>query len=175
MKKGASVILTAMLIGFFVACRDQEKVLIGTWTTSSYVSPAELAKLAKESLPEGVSAEGSASGSKTYHVDYKYNEEGEFNFRLNRGGEERVLRFFVREAGIWKIQGDVLVETSEDSSMTPIDDFTKEAVEKIPTLKAVISPAKGKTTSYTLKNISDSKILLEEKESGETIILQRTG
>jgi methyl coenzyme M reductase subunit C-like uncharacterized protein (methanogenesis marker protein 7) len=117
--------------------------------------------------------EMSVAGSTTYHVGYKYNQEGEVTLRLRKGEEERALRFFVRDAGVWKIHGDVLVETSEDSSVTPLDDLTKRAVENVPELKAMISPIKGETTSYELKEISESKILLEEKESGSTIILQR--
>jgi hypothetical protein len=175
MKKSASVILTAILISFLGSCRDQEEFLIGTWLMSSYLSPAEAAKQSEGSIPEGMSMEMSVSGSTTYHVGYKYNEEGEITIRLNKGGEERALRFYVRDAGVWKIHGDVLVETSEDSSVTPLDDLTKEAMENAPAFKAMVSPIKGETTSYKLKNVSDSKILLEEKESGLTIVLQRKG
>lgn len=178
MKKNASVVLAATLISFLASCfllkKSPEKILIGTWNDSIYVSPAEAAKKAEGPIPEGMSLEISASGSVTYHNGYRYNGDGEVTLRLRKGEEERALRFYMRETGVWKIHnGDVLVETSEDSSVTPLDNLTKEAVENVPELKAMVSPVKGETTSYKIKEISDSNILLEEKESGLTIVLKR--
>ncbi|HKO35408.1 MAG TPA: hypothetical protein VJV21_02940 [Pyrinomonadaceae bacterium] len=150
-----------------------ETPLVGTWSVSAYISPAEVAKKSEEPLPEGMSLEMSLSGSANYHIGDKYNQEGEITLRIRRGEEEAPLRFYVREAGVWKIHNDVLVETVEDSSITPLDDRTKEFLEAVPQFKPMMSPVKGETTSYKLKKVSDSKILLEEQEFGSTIVLQR--
>lgn len=174
MKLSARMILMATLISLSVACaKSPEKVLIGTWTFSSYISPAEMAKKSDDPIPEGVSVEASVTGTTTYHVGYKYNEEGETTLRIRSGGRELALRFYVREAGVWAIHGDVLVETSGDSTITALDETTKQFLESSPEFKAIISPVKGESTSYQLRDVSTSKIILEEKESAITIVLQR--
>jgi hypothetical protein len=177
MKKGAYLILIASVISLSGGCsffkKGADKVLIGTWAVSSYVSPAEAAKKAEEPISEGISMEMSMAGSTTYHVGKKYNQDGEVTLRLRKGGEEKALRFYVREAGTWEIQGDVLVETAGDFSVTPIDEMTKAILEAAPEFKSMITPVKGESTSYKLKEVSDSKIILEEKEYGTTVILQR--
>lgn len=177
MKKGAHLILIASVISFLGGCsllkKAPDKVLIGTWTFSFYISPAEAAKKSEEPIPEGISMEMSMAGSTTYHVGKKYNEDAEVTLRLRKGGEEKALRFYLREAGTWEIQGDVLVETTGDFSITPMDEMTKAILEAAPEFKSIITPVKGESTSYKLKDVSDSKIILEEKEYGTTVILQR--
>lgn len=177
MKKRSSMIMLATLISFLGGCpifkKDTGKILIGTWSNSSYVSPAEAAKMSEGPIPEGASMEMSMTGNVTFHVGNKYNEDGEITLRLRRGDREAAFRFFVRDAGDWKIHDDVLVQTSVDSSMTALDQTTKEFIEANPELKAIVAPVKGESTSYKLKEISDSKVLLEEKEFGFTVIMQR--
>jgi hypothetical protein len=174
MKKNVYILLVAAVISFSGTCsKNTGKALIGTWNFSSHVSPSQAAKLSDEPMPEGASMEMTMSGSTTYHVGSKFNEEGEFTLRIRRGAEEKALRFYVREAGTWEIHGDVLVETAVDSSITAFDDTTKEFLEAVPQIKTMLSPVKGDSTSYKLEKISDSKIILEEKEFGVTIELQR--
>lgn len=177
MKKSAYLILIVSVIIFSGGCsffkKSPDKVLIGTWTFSFYISPAEAAKRAEQPISEGISMEMSTAGSTTYHDGKKYNEEAEVTLRLRKGGEEKTMRFYMREAGVWEIHNDVLVETTGDFSLTPMDEMTKAILEAAPEFESVITPVKGESISYKLKEVSDSKILLEEKESGTAIILQR--
>jgi hypothetical protein len=177
MKKGAYLILIASLISFSGSCsflkKSPDKVLIGTWTFSFHMSPAEAAKKSGEPIPEGISMEMSMAGSATYHDGKKYNEEAEVTLRLRKGGEEKAIRVYLREAGTWEIHDDVLVETTVDFSVTPMDEMTKAILESAPEFKSIITPVKGESTSYKLKEVSDSKFILEEKEYGTTVILQR--
>jgi hypothetical protein len=174
MKKTASIILVATLLSLLGACGEKpEKVLIGAWTYSLYVSPAEAAKKSKESIPAGMSMEMSATGSTTYHVGGKYNDDADMTLRLRRDDKEVSLKFNLREAGVWEIHDNVLVETAGDSSVVALDEFTQEFLKETPQFKELISSIKGESTSFQLKEVSNSKIILEEKDSKETIVLQR--
>jgi hypothetical protein len=155
--------------------KNPDNVLIGSWTTSSYISPAEAAKLSETPPPPGVSLELWMNGSATYHVGGKCDGEGEITFRIRGGDRGQSFKFYLRSACVWKIHGDILVETTEDYSMTPMDDVTRAFVEADPQFKAIMEPVKGESTSYKLKEVSDSKILLEDQELGFTTILRRKG
>lgn len=130
--------------------------LIGSWEVSSYISPAETAKMINEPLPQGLTLEMTLAGSTTYHIGGKYNSDGQITVRLKNSGQEVPLNFLVRDAGTWAIHGDTLVETSTNSVVTPMDQITKNVVKESPELQTMITPVSGESASSKVVHITET-------------------
>lgn len=143
---------------------DQQAMLMGSWQYSLYVPPAEAAKLSEEPLPEGASMELTATGTQTFHRGGKYNVDLKYTLRLKQGTQELPLRFSVRDAGTWEIHDNVLVETSSDSVVVPLDDITKRVVAEAPELKTMLTPITGESESVKIVHLSDSSAEFEMME-----------
>ena len=136
-----------------------ENMLIGSWESSIYISPGKMAKMSNEPMNKGDSMEMTASCSQTYHVGGKYNGDGEFTIRLRQGEQEIRLSFLVRDAGTWKMHDNILVETTENAVVTPMDEITKRVVKQIPELQTIvtmITPIRGESMSSKIIHISET-------------------
>ena len=134
---------------------SHEKMLIGSWEVSVYFSPAEIAKMLGGSLPQNLSIEVTGSGSHTYHAGGKCDSDGHFTLRLNLEGQELPLNFLVRHAGTWEVHDNILVETTIDSVITPMDPITMNVVKVSPEYQSMVSPVSGESMSVKIIHISE--------------------
>jgi len=148
------------LITALSACSETSKtnMLIGTWSTSLYVSSEEAAKMSEEAFPPGMSMELTMNGTGTYHQGGKSNAVAEYTIRIKANDQELPLRFMVRQAGTWELHGDTLVETSIDSVVIPLDNLTRNVVSKSPEFQAMITPVKGEAVSIKIEHISKTLV-----------------
>ena len=157
MKKNLLIIV--VLIQFLLACdaTSKREMLIGTWVDSISISAQDAAKLFDDPLPSGVTIELSGNGTTTYHHGNKYNSYGEATIRIKyEEGEEYPLRIMLIDAGTWELHGDILVETSTDSKVIPIDEDTRSFINEDPDMLDIFSPLKGDTTSVKINYITPS-------------------
>jgi len=165
-----------MIFVLLVGCEQghPEKLLIRTWEASGFIPSHEMARLSKDPLPDGASMEMTYAGIQTYHLGNKYDGEATITLRMRNDDQEIALRFHMKDAGTWKLHGDTLVETSEDSVVTPLDDRTKTLISNMPELKASFTPVKGESTSSIIKHMSASTVELElQNPKGLNITLQK--
>lgn len=132
-----------------------EKMLIGSWEVSVYISPAEIAQMLGESLPQNLSIALTGSGSHTYHVGGKCNTDGQVTLRLNLEGQELPLNFLVRHAGTWEIHDNIIVETNINSVVIPNDPITMNVVNVSPEYQSMFTPGSGDSTSMKIIHISE--------------------
>ncbi len=132
-----------------------EKMLIGSWDVSVYFSPAEIAQVLGGSLPQNLSIELTGSGSQTYHAGGKCNSDGQFTLRLNLEGQELPLNFLVRHAGTWEIHDNILVETTINSVVIPMDPITMNVVKVSPEYQSMVAPVSGESMSVKIIHISE--------------------
>lgn len=144
---------------------SEEDKLIGTWESSVFITSADAAKMSEDPLPEGASMEITISSSETFHIGGKYNGHGKFTIRAKQGSNEMPFNFMVKDAGTWKIHDGVLVQTSSDSLVTPLDEFTKKMVTQSPEIGAAFTPVSGESVSLKLNNMSDTTIEVEMMET----------
>jgi len=141
-----------------------ENLLVGSWEASLYISSVDAAKMSEEPMPQGFSVEMTMSGSQTYHVGGKYNGDGKFTIRLKQGEQEIPLRFLVRDAGTWELHEDILVETTGDSIVTPMDEVTRKVVKQSPEFQTMVAPISGESTSLKVVHISETAAEFEMME-----------
>ena len=159
-----NLLIIIVLIQFLLACdaTSKSEMLIGTWVESLFISAQDAAKLFDDPLPPGVTIELTGNGTTTYHHGNKYNSYGEATIRIkNEEGEEFPLRIKLIDAGTWELHGDVLVETTTDSIVIPIDEFTRSVINEDPEMLDVFSPVKGDTTSAKINYITPSMVDME--------------
>ncbi|MBN2396063.1 MAG: hypothetical protein JXC36_06340 [Candidatus Atribacteria bacterium] len=146
----------AIFVMFCSGCSQSNigDMLLGTWDVSLYLSPSQVAKISEDSFPNDLSIEMTMSGTQTYHLGGKYDGTVEFTIRLKFEEEEIPLRFLAKETGSWEIHGNVLVETTANSVITPLDDLTRKVVKKSPEFQTMVTPIAGESQSTKIIHIS---------------------
>lgn len=158
--------LLALFVSLCCGCsKSIEEMLIGSWDFSIYFSASDVEKMSGESFPDGFSIEITAVGNQTYHVGGKYDGTGEFTVRMTVDGQEYPLKFFIKDAGSWEIHDDVLVETTGDSIVTPMNEGTEQVVKEIPILQAMLTPVSGESQSTKILHISETLVEFQMLES----------
>lgn len=143
-----------------------ENEILGTWDVSVFWSNEDFVKFSKEPMPDGVEMEMTAKGTVVYHRGGKYNAEGKMTIRLRTPEGEISFRFYTKEAGEWELHasGKQIVETTVDSTFTPLDELSKSFLEESPEMAASMKPVKGESTTSKILSISDSVMQIQLQE-----------
>jgi hypothetical protein len=165
-----SLLIVSMLLGGCGGYSVEHK-LYGTWDCSAFLSYADVRQLSEEPMPDGEEMEITFKGVTTYHKGGRYSGDGEFAIRIKTIDGELPLRFYVRDAGEWRLHSDgkELVESSFDMVITPFDELTETFFKESADLAAFFQPVRGETTTSRILSISDTVMVAEENRSKITV------
>jgi hypothetical protein len=148
--------------------------LVGTWTTSLFISPQEAARLSEEPLEPGTEVEATAQGTVRYLANSGYDAQGEATYRFRAQGEELAVRFNVRTVGTWEYENGLLIETIEDISVTPLDSQTAEFLNFNAAFVEDFGQP-GDVTVSTVLSAGPNTVTLQDEETGLQATLTRAG
>ena len=143
-----------------------ESQILGTWDVSAFFSNEDFVKFSEEPIPDGVEMEITMKGTQVYHQGGKYNGEGRMTFRVRTSEGEVSFRFYLKEAGEWELHssGKQIVETTVDSTFTPLDELSRNFLEESPEMAASMKPIRGESSTLTILSISDSVMQMQLQE-----------
>ncbi len=157
--------ITLSLAVLLSACQPStQEQLLGEWESSMFVDADKFAELSDDPVPAGMRFELTYSGDSVFHHGNKYTENGELVMRINANGQEIALRFALRDAGTWEIHDKVMVQTTTDAKITPLDDTSRAMLAQSPEFAAAFTPVKGESYSSDILRIDEDFVDLKMKE-----------
>lgn len=143
-----------------------EDKIYGTWEYTYSVDNKYFQKNSKEPTPKDLDINMEIKGTQSYYKNGIYNAIATLTLKYKTLQGEASFRYIVKDAGEWRLYNDgkELIETSVDSTFTPIDKISEDFLKDVPAITALFQPLKGATATSIILSVSN--YIMEVKIDG---------
>ena len=144
------------LAATFASAQFSAKNLHGDWVGEIEMTKEKMAELTGGQAA-GLEMSMDINLGVTFNADGTYTSVNKLGMNLAMMGQDMALSFQIDDVGTWKLEGDILTQTSNGSTVTPLDAMSKNIVQASPEMLGNMTTKAGQETSVTILGLTGSK------------------
>lgn len=171
MKKLLYLTIIVILIASCNNANIEEEIL-GTWETSFFIDSEKSKTMfgAEDGIDNGVDIELTLKSTDQFIKGKRYNSNGYMKFVIRVDDQEIPFKLGFKESGTWEFNDNILVTTTDDIKINPLDRITKNLIEEFPEFKAVFEQVKGESSTNKIIKITKEEMQIKSEDLPDMLL-----